>query len=71
GANAARNAGIERARAPIVTFLDSDDVYLPDRLDRTLSHFEKNPSLEVLISSFISVKGSRSTKCINRQALLD
>ena len=28
GANAARNAGIERARAPVVTFLDSDDVYL-------------------------------------------
>ncbi|TIR98974.1 MAG: glycosyltransferase family 2 protein, partial [Mesorhizobium sp.] len=71
GANAARNAGIERARAPIVTFLDSDDVYLPDRLDRTLSHFDRNPSLEVLISSFISVKGGRSTKCINRQALLD
>ncbi|TIO28751.1 MAG: glycosyltransferase, partial [Mesorhizobium sp.] len=57
--------------APIVTFLDSDDVYLPDRLDRTLSHFDRNPSLEVLISSFISVKGGRSTKCINRQALLD
>lgn len=71
GANAARNAGIERARAPIVTFLDSDDVYLPDRLDRTLAHFDKNPSLEVLISSYVSVKGHRSTKCVNRQALLD
>ncbi|KUM25286.1 glycosyl transferase family 2 [Mesorhizobium loti] len=71
GANAARNAGIERARAPIVTFLDSDDVYLPDRLERTLTHFGKDPSLEVLISSFVSVKGSRSTKCINRQAFLD
>ena len=43
GANAARNAGIERARAPVVTFLDSDDVYLPDRLERTLERFDDNP----------------------------
>lgn len=70
GANAARNAGIERARAPVVTFLDSDDVYLPDRLERTLSQFEENPSLEVLISSYVSLKGGRSTKCINREAFL-
>ncbi|TIP00969.1 MAG: glycosyltransferase family 2 protein [Mesorhizobium sp.] len=71
GANAARNAGIERARAPVVTFLDSDDVYLPDRLERTLARFDQNPSLEVLISSFLSLKGSRCTKCINRETFLD
>ena len=70
GANAARNAGIERARAPIVAFLDSDDVYLPDRLERTLARFDENPSLEILISSFVSVKGGRSTKCVNREAFL-
>jgi len=71
GANAARNAGIERARAPIVTFLDSDDVYLPDRLERTLARFDENPSIEVLISSFVSLKGNRNTKCINREAFLN
>jgi glycosyltransferase involved in cell wall biosynthesis len=71
GANAARNAGIERARAPVVTFLDSDDVYLPDRLERTLARFDENPSLEVMISSFLSLKGGRATKCINRGAILD
>lgn len=71
GANAARNAGIERARAPVVTFLDSDDVYLPYRLERTLARFDQNPSLEVLISSFLSLKGSRSTRCINRETFLD
>jgi glycosyltransferase involved in cell wall biosynthesis len=71
GANAARNTGIEHARAPIVTFLDSDDVYLPDRLERTLARFDENPSLEVLISSFVSVKGGRSTKCVNREAFLN
>ncbi|WP_256751793.1 glycosyltransferase family 2 protein [Mesorhizobium sp. Mes31] len=70
GANAARNAGIERARAPVVTFLDSDDVYLPHRLERTLSWFDDNPVLQVLISSFVSLKGNRATNCVNRDVFL-
>ncbi|MCZ8547544.1 glycosyltransferase family 2 protein [Mesorhizobium qingshengii] len=70
GANAARNAGIERARAPVVTFLDSDDVYLPHRLERTLSWFEDNPALQVLISSFVSLKSNRATNCVNREVFL-
>jgi glycosyltransferase involved in cell wall biosynthesis len=70
GANAARNAGIERARAPVVTFLDSDDVYLPHRLQRTLARFDDNPALQVLISSFVSLKGNRATNCVNREGFV-
>ena len=70
GANAARNAGIERASAPVVTFLDSDDVYLPHRLERTLAWFDDNPALQVLLSSYVSLKGNRTTNCINRTAFL-
>src|SRR5947207_1809359 len=71
GANAARNAGIERARAPVVTFLDSDDVYLPHRLERSLARFDDNSALQVLISSFVSLKGNRATNCINRDAFVN
>ncbi|MBZ9796446.1 glycosyltransferase family 2 protein [Mesorhizobium sp. ES1-4] len=70
GANAARNAGIERARAPVVTFLDSDDVYLPHRLERTLARFHNDPSLEVLLSSYVSLKSGRATNCINPEAFV-
>jgi glycosyltransferase involved in cell wall biosynthesis len=71
GANAARNAGIERARAPVVAFLDSDDVYLPHRLERTLTWFDDNPALQVLLSSYVSLKGNRATNCVNRTAFLN
>ncbi|QKC81586.1 glycosyltransferase family 2 protein [Mesorhizobium sp. NZP2077] len=70
GANAARNAGIERARAPVVTFLDSDDVYMPHRLERTLRWFDDNPALQVLLSSFVSLKSGRTTNCINPEAFV-
>jgi glycosyltransferase involved in cell wall biosynthesis len=70
GANASRNAGIERARAPVVTFLDSDDVYMPHRLERTLAWFDDNPALQVLLSSYVSLKGNRVTNCVNRTAFL-
>lgn len=70
GANASRNAGIERARAPVVTFLDSDDVYLPHRLERTLAWFDDQPALQVLISSFVTLKGNRVTNCVNRDAFV-
>lgn len=71
GANFARNMGIEAARAGIVTFLDSDDVYLPFRLNHTLQRFRDDPDLQLLISSFTTVRDARQTVCANRQRHID
>jgi glycosyltransferase involved in cell wall biosynthesis len=71
GANIARNVGINSSRADIVTFLDSDDVFLPSRLRDTLGRFEADPDLELLISSFTTIRGSRQTVCANRQGHVD
>jgi glycosyltransferase involved in cell wall biosynthesis len=39
GAYAARNEAIRAARAPLIAFLDSDDVWLPHKLERQLPRF--------------------------------
>lgn len=53
GAAAARNTGIEAARAPLVAFIDSDDEWLPRKLERQLAVMERVPaSLGALCTAF-------------------
>jgi teichuronic acid biosynthesis glycosyltransferase TuaG len=40
GAAIARNAGIERAHGDFIAFIDSDDIWLPDKLQTQLSFME-------------------------------
>lgn len=61
GANAARNLGIAHARASSVAFLDSDDIYLPGRLEQPLALLKQNPHIGIVLSSFTTEKGSKRT----------
>jgi glycosyltransferase involved in cell wall biosynthesis len=55
GGNAARNAGIRAASAPLIGFLDSDDSYLPHKLSRVVAKFDAEPELDVLVDSFVKL----------------
>jgi len=43
GASAARNLAVREAQAPIIAFLDSDDVWRPDHLQTMLALLEREP----------------------------
>jgi glycosyltransferase involved in cell wall biosynthesis len=43
GVSAARNTGIINSNAPLITFLDSDDYWLPKKLEVQMDFFKKNP----------------------------
>mgnify|MGYP001161472936 CR=1 FL=1 len=60
GANSARNLGIKRANSELITFLDSDDEFLPDRLELITEFFEGQPSCNLMISSFETRKRSEA-----------
>src|SRR5438067_7983215 len=64
GGNAARNAGVRAAGAPLIAFLDSDDTYLPEKLKTVLAEFDRRPELELLVDSFVKVQpsGARVTR---------
>ena len=47
GPAAARNRGVEIARAPLIAFLDSDDLWAPTKLERQLAFMRENPDCEI------------------------
>src|SRR5687767_8270641 len=48
GASSSRNLGIKHATGGFITFLDSDDVFLPETLEIEIEAFARNPEADVV-----------------------
>jgi glycosyltransferase involved in cell wall biosynthesis len=73
GGNVARNEGIRAARAPLIAFLDSDDAYLQQKLERIVSIFDERPGLDLLVDSFVKIQpaGSARPRVVRRNPVID
>ena len=56
GVSGARNRGIAAATQPYISFLDSDDFYLPDHLNRMAEILENCPNLGFAFSRMLQMK---------------
>ena len=48
GVSIARNTGYQRSKGNIIAFLDSDDLWLPNKLEEQLAYLEENPTIRIL-----------------------
>src|SRR5208337_2425547 len=59
GPAAARNRGGELARAPLIAFLDSDDLWSPSKLERQLSFMRANPGCAISQTNEVWIRNGR------------
>lgn len=68
GAGAARNKALELAKGQYVAFLDSDDIWLPDKINRQIELMKKTGSpfsytaIEMMDENGETIKGKRKIK---------
>lgn len=53
GLPAARNTGIRASTAPLIAFLDGDDYWVPDKLERQLPWFSHSESVGLVYSDYV------------------
>lgn len=52
----AKNKGIREATGEFIAFLDADDLWIPEKLERQLPYFDSDPELGVVHTNFVLIR---------------
>lgn len=70
GVAAARNAGVRAAQGEWLAFLDSDDAWLPSKLEKQMAFHQHNPRFKISQTEEIWIRNGRKVNPMNKHKKL-
>jgi glycosyltransferase involved in cell wall biosynthesis len=67
GSASARNKGLQIAQSNVIGFLDADDIWVKDKLEKQLNLFRKNPQYEMVIGLLCRIPYSKTDEVLNQK----
>jgi glycosyltransferase involved in cell wall biosynthesis len=72
GAGAARQTGTDATTADLIAYLDADDAWFPDKLERQLAAFDADPSAAAVHCGLVTIRDDgRQRTHVNKPPVLD